>query len=244
MRRWMAALALLASSAVALAQAERGVVSVGGEELFRIQAGSGGYTAAQRAEQVMDRLAELLSEPFPSPGDVRVVPVDGGMARLLVGRQLLVTVTHADGRPNGLSAIAQASRWADGVRRYLARVTGAPSGETLGIGAVTGSVTHRARIALPPTTVVEVVLEEVSRADAPAVLVGRQTFRIASQQPFPFRIPYRSGSIRPDRHYAVRARLLIGGAVRFASTRRVPVLTMGHPSEGLEVEVQPTGRRR
>jgi putative lipoprotein len=37
---------------------------------------------------------------------------------------------------------------------------------------VAGSVTYRERMMLPPTAVVEVTLEDVSRADAPAIAIA------------------------------------------------------------------------
>ena len=51
------------------------------------------------------------------------------------------------------------------------------SGGGAATGQVTGSVTYRERIALPPTAVVQVRLVDVSRADAPAVLIAEQVIR-------------------------------------------------------------------
>jgi putative lipoprotein len=51
-------------------------------------------------------------------------------------------------------------------------------------GTVEGAATYRERIALPPDAVFEAVLEDVSRADAPAKVLGRATINPAGQPPF------------------------------------------------------------
>jgi len=55
---------------------------------------------------------------------------------------------------------------------------------------ITGSATYRERIALPPGTVFEATLEDVSRADAPAEVVGRVRVEKPGQPPFRFSIAY------------------------------------------------------
>ena len=55
---------------------------------------------------------------------------------------------------------------------------------------VTGTVTYRERIALSPQAVVEVKLEDVSRADAAAVTIGEQTITNPGQVPIDFEIEY------------------------------------------------------
>ena len=52
----------------------------------------------------------------------------------------------------------------------LALLTPASAQETK---MVTGTATYRERIALPPDAVFEATLEDVSRQDAPAVIIGR-----------------------------------------------------------------------
>ena len=56
--------------------------------------------------------------------------------------------------------------------------------------AVTGTVTYRERIALPPEgVVVTIKVEDVSRADAPAVTIGEQIIENPGHQvPIPFEI--------------------------------------------------------
>jgi putative lipoprotein len=91
---------------------------------------------------------------------------------------------------------------------------------------VTGTVTYRERIALPPDATIRVQLVDVSRADAPSVMLGEQVFQAQGRQPpFSFSIPYDPAGIDPRMTYAVQARIEIGGALRFVSDQRYPVLT-------------------
>ena len=63
---------------------------------------------------------------------------------------------------------------------------------------ITGTVTYRVRMALPANAAIDVRLEDVSRADAPAVIVAENIFAAAGKQvPIPFQLPYSPGDIRP-----------------------------------------------
>ena len=94
--------------------------------------------------------------------------------------------------------------------------------------SVTGTVTYRERIALPPTAVVEVTVADVSRADAPAVVVGRQRIETPGQVPISFRVEYDPAAIDPRRRYAVRATIFNGADSMFTSTETTLVITQGH----------------
>src|SRR3546814_14492032 len=70
--------------------------------------------------------------------------------------------------------------------------------------SVTGSVTYRERLALPPTAQVEIRIDDVSLADAPSRTVARQSFTADGRQlPFAFRLtvdrrpPHPRGSVAP-----------------------------------------------
>ncbi len=93
---------------------------------------------------------------------------------------------------------------------------------------ITGSVTYRERIALPPSAVVKVQLVDVSRADAPAVVLGEQLIRAEGRQvPFAFEISYDPKQVEARFSYAVQARIEVDGQLRFINDRRYPVLTRG-----------------
>jgi uncharacterized lipoprotein YbaY/heat shock protein HslJ/uncharacterized lipoprotein NlpE involved in copper resistance len=101
-------------------------------------------------------------------------------------------------------------------------------------GTISGTATYRERIALPPGAVLELSLEDVSRADAPAKELGRVRIENLGNPPFEFEIPYDSEAI-DDRHsYAVRATIRAGGKLLFTTDTNYPVLTRG---AGNEVEL-------
>ena len=94
-------------------------------------------------------------------------------------------------------------------------------------GTLKGSATYRERMALPPGAVLEATLEDVSRADAAAEVIGRARVESPGNPPIPFEIPYDRSRIESRHRYAVRARILVDGKPFFASDRSYPVLTGG-----------------
>lgn len=109
--------------------------------------------------------------------------------------------------------------------------------------AVTGVVTYRQRIALPPDAVVRVQLEDTSRADAPAIVLGEQVIEAMGRQvPIPFSIPYDPAHINPNGRYTLRARIeSAAGDLLWTNTQAYPVITGGNPSHDIEVIVQQVG---
>ena len=99
-------------------------------------------------------------------------------------------------------------------------------------GVVSGTVTYRHRIRLPADAVVEVRLQDTSRPDAAARIVGQVTIPTAGAQvPIPFRITYNPAAIDPTHSYSVRATITADGKLLFTSTTMYPVLTRGAGSE-------------
>jgi putative lipoprotein len=97
-------------------------------------------------------------------------------------------------------------------------------------GRVTGTVTYRERIALPPDAVVEVQLLDVSLMDVAATLIAEQTIKPQHQVPIAFELPYDPADIDERLSYAVRATIRIGGKAMFITNRSYPVLTRGTPN--------------
>jgi putative lipoprotein len=110
---------------------------------------------------------------------------------------------------------------------------------------VTGTVTYRERIALPPEgVVVTVKVEDVSRADAPAVTIGEQIMENpAHQVPIPFEIEYNHSDIDERYTYAMRVRIEVDGKLWFTNTSRYQVITRGFPSSNVEVMLEKVGPR-
>ncbi|HWV61414.1 MAG TPA: YbaY family lipoprotein [Sphingopyxis sp.] len=74
--------------------------------------------------------------------------------------------------------------------------------------SVTGSITYRERIALPPTAQVEITLADVSLADAPSTTIAQQSFTADGRQvPFAFTLTVDQRQLDPRHSYAVSARI-------------------------------------
>jgi uncharacterized lipoprotein YbaY len=108
---------------------------------------------------------------------------------------------------------------------------------------VTGVVTYRERIALTEDAVVRVRLEDVSRADAPAVVLGEQVIEpMGRQVPIPFAVPYDPGAIDPRGRYGLRVRIEDAqGGLLWINTQAYPVITGGNPTSDIEVVVMRVG---
>jgi putative lipoprotein len=105
--------------------------------------------------------------------------------------------------------------------------------------ALKGTVFYRERIALPPNATAELVLEDISIADRPAVEIARATVAAAGQVPIPFELSYSPDRIEADHRYGVRAAILWpSGARMFVSPERHPAFGDGTPSEGMAILVQ------
>jgi putative lipoprotein len=118
---------------------------------------------------------------------------------------------------------------------------GAPAAELQAV--LTGAVTYRERIALPPNARVEVRLEDVSQADAPADEIAAQTVAVNGKQvPIPFELRYPARSIDSSHRYAVRASITSAdGDLMFTTSNHYAVLTGGAADQDIEIVVQRPG---
>jgi putative lipoprotein len=101
-------------------------------------------------------------------------------------------------------------------------------------------------MALPPNAAIDVRLEDVSRADAPAVIVAEKIFPTNGKQvPIPFQLPYSANDIQPSHRYQVRAQITVADELLFVTTNAYPVITGGAPST-VNMVLQPSigGHRR
>lgn len=104
---------------------------------------------------------------------------------------------------------------------------------------VTGVVTYRERIALPPDAVATVQIQDVSLADAPARVIGEQVIAPAGQVPISFAVGYRPSEIDPRFRYIVRAEIRDGsGRLLFTTTMSYPVITLGNLTKDIEIVVE------
>lgn len=88
---------------------------------------------------------------------------------------------------------------------------------------IEGEILYRERIALPDIAQVELSLQDVSRADAPATFVSSAVIPAGAGSPIPFRMTLSDGALDPRRTYSLRARILVDDQVWFTSTGHVPV---------------------
>lgn len=118
---------------------------------------------------------------------------------------------------------------------FLAGCTTTPVVPAIGTGTatskVTGSITYRERIALPPSAVVTVELVDVSLADAPAVLLAEQIIPTRGRQvPFEFALAYDASRIQASHTYAVQVRIEDGGKLLFISDTANLAITRDAPT--------------
>ena len=131
---------------------------------------------------------------------------------------------------------------APGIMNFTPAADSEAEGESLDLsGVITGTVTYRQRVALPADSVIEVQLQDVSRADAPAEIVASQTITTAGENvPIPFELTYDPAQIDPRFTYALRATITLDSELSWTSTEAHLVLTNGQPASGVEVVVSPT----
>jgi len=118
-----------------------------------------------------------------------------------------------------------------GLRGFAVLLFFLMSWERQAMGQVTGTATYRERMALPSDAVFEATLEDVSKADAPADVIGQTRLERPGNPPFQFEITYDPSRINASRRYVVRARILVQGKLFFTTDQSYPVLTAGHGNE-------------
>jgi len=102
-----------------------------------------------------------------------------------------------------------------------------------------GEVFYLQRIALPPTATLSVSLQDVSLADAAAVVLARQSGPIKGQVPLPFHLHYDRQQIQPGHRYAISARIEAEGQLLFVTTEQHGVQLDGKDSQPLRIRLNP-----
>ena len=104
---------------------------------------------------------------------------------------------------------------------------------------VSGTVTYRQSVALPPDAAIYLELSEVSVANTAARFIAGQTLpTLGRQVPIPFRIYYATSEINPRFTYSVRATIIVDGTRRFTTDVANRVITGGRPGT-VEIVVVP-----
>ena len=95
--------------------------------------------------------------------------------------------------------------------------------------SIQGTATYRERVALPSDAALEVIVEDVSRADAPAVIIGATRIASPGNPPIAFTVAYDAAKVSEERHYVIRASVIAAGKLLFTTDTATPVLTRGAP---------------
>ncbi len=104
---------------------------------------------------------------------------------------------------------------------------------------VTGEIMYKERIALPDDAVVQVQIQNISLADAPAEVIGEQTYVTEGKQvPLPFAVPYNSTDIQENIMYGLSIRIeAADGTLLFINDTSIPVITNGNPTSDIVADV-------
>lgn len=94
---------------------------------------------------------------------------------------------------------------------------------------VTGTLQYDHLVVTPGCTI-ELRLDDVTLADAPAVNLALEYISPRETAPIPFELHYTSKAINPAHRYVVAARILCGGELVLITDTAFPVLTQGHPT--------------
>jgi len=106
------------------------------------------------------------------------------------------------------------------------------SNESHNQAVVSGNIFYRERISLPPNSVINVKLVDISLQDTKAITIAEQEIITTGQQvPIPFELSYSPQNIKPSNTYAVQAKIIIGDKLVYISDQIYPVITRDNPQE-------------
>ncbi|UVK99758.1 YbaY family lipoprotein [Pseudomonas sp. B21-048] len=100
-----------------------------------------------------------------------------------------------------------------------------------------GEVFYLQRIALPPSAILSVSLQDVSLADAPAVVLDEQKGPVKGQVPLPFHLSDDPAQVKPGHRYSVSARIEVDGKLMFITTENHAVQLDGKDPQPLKIRV-------
>lgn len=104
--------------------------------------------------------------------------------------------------------------------------------------AITGVIVYGEGAALPAGATLTVELRDVSLADAPSVVMGRQVRAAPGPSPVEYRVEYRAADIEEWRDYAVSARIeSAGGKLLFINDTVHPAFDAGVADDRVDVEL-------
>lgn len=103
--------------------------------------------------------------------------------------------------------------------------------------SLNGEVFYLQRSALPPSATLSVSLQDVSLADAPAIILDEQKGPVKGQVPLPFHLSYDPAQVKPGHRYCVSARIEVDGKLMFITTEHHAVQLDGSDTQPLKIRV-------
>ncbi|MEX3775778.1 YbaY family lipoprotein [Pseudomonas sp. MYb118] len=100
-----------------------------------------------------------------------------------------------------------------------------------------GEVFYLQRIALPPTAILSVSLQDISLADAPARVIDEQRGPVKGQVPLPFHLSYDPAKVEANHRYSINARIEVDGKLLFITTENHAVRLDGSDPQPVRVRV-------
>jgi len=206
-----------------------GVVSVGGDATLHIRFSEDGTVSGSSG-------CNDFTGSYELDGQQILLGHMASTRKLCQGKRVMERETAF------LTALATAATWETrGERSQLRRADGALAVDL--VSAVTGTVRYPADAILPPGAEIKVSLQDISRMDVPARVVGEQVIRAKGiAAPVPFQITFDPAEIVPRYTYGLRATITHEGKLIYTSTQVYPVITRDAPRFNIQIEVEPIGR--
>lgn len=95
--------------------------------------------------------------------------------------------------------------------------------------AIVGTVFIPQDAILPDGALLKLALADVSRADAPSVVIATRSVEVKGTRQVPFLLPYDPGRIVSNHSYSMQARIEDSGRLLYISPDANPVITQGNP---------------
>jgi len=126
----------------------------------------------------------------------------------------------------GVAVLAASLGWA-----RIGRLQSTSAQSTAAQPSVSGTITYRERMALPPDAAIEVKLQDVSGQNGTPNTVAESVFASAGKQvPISFQLSYNPSDISPAHKYQVQANIRVNGKLMFTGVIPYLVITQGAPS--------------
>ena len=103
------------------------------------------------------------------------------------------------------------------------------------------NVIYLDRRMLPPNAVLEVTLEDISKADVASVLIASQSLKNIGTPPYAVSIEYDASKIQDKHRYSLRATIKVEGSLVFTSTTNIDPFAEGQ-TKPIEIKVDRVAR--